>query len=413
MSSEHKSELYTQRLRRMEDAIALREPDRVPFVYSTNFWAAKLAGITFQEAMYDIGKYVEASKQAIELLEPDAFSAILFPFGQTLEDLDYKPMKWPGHGADPNVSFQYIDQELMSADEYDEYLLDPTGFYLQKYLPRLAGTFKVFEHFPQFASYPEWDLIGSVANFANPELQAGLQRLFEIGERAAANYQQIGAFVRDMNEAGYPLAAGAFCKSPFDQFVDFMRGSKGGILDMFRKGDKLLEAMAKARPLLLKNVQAATQRSGCRYVFIPLHWGLDGFMSPEQFRTFYWPELKNIMMSLIDVDLVPVVFWEGVCTSRLEIMADVPPGKVVYRFEATDLVKAKEVLGDIACLRGNVPASLLTTGTAEEVDSYCRKLIEQVGKGGGLILDGAVGIPDETKVENAVAMAASVKKYAN
>jgi hypothetical protein len=413
MSDEHKSALYAQRLRRMEDAIALHEPDRVPFVYSTNFWAAKLAGITFQQAMYDIGKYVEASKEAIELLQPDAFSAILFPFGQTLEDLDYKPMKWPGHGADPNVSFQYIDQELMSADEYDEYLLDPSGFYLQKYLPRLAGTFKVFEYFPQFASYPEWDLIGSVANFANPELQAGLKRLFEIGETAARNFQQIGAFVRAMNDAGYPLAAGAFCKAPFDQFVDFMRGSKGGILDMLRNGDKLLEAMAKARPLLLKNVQAATKRSGCRYVFIPLHWGLDSFMSPDQFKTFYWPELKNIMTSLIEVDLVPVVFWEGVCTSRLEIMADVPPGKVVYRFEATDLFKAKEVLSGIACLRGNVPASLLTTGTPEDVDAYCRKLIQGIGKGGGFMLDGAAGIPDEAKVENVVAMAGSVKKYAD
>ena len=411
MHDDNPSDLYRQRLQRIEDAVALRESDRPPFVYSTNFWAARLAGITFQEAMYDIDKYIAASRQAIDLLQPDAYSAILFPFGRTLEDLDFKPIKWPGHGADPNVTFQYIDQELMSADEYDEYLLDPTGFYLKKYLPRIAGAFKIFEDFPQFVSYPEWDLVGSVSAFSNPSLQEGLKRLFEIGERAAGYYRQIGGFVRDMRDAGFPLAAGAFCKAPYDLFVDFMRGSKGGILDMFRHPDRLLAAMAKARVLLLRNVEAATKRSGCRYVFIPLHWGLDGFMSPEQFNKFYWPELRTIMMSLIEIDLVPCVFWEGMCTSRLEVIADIPPRKAIYRFEATDLVRAKQVLGDTVCLRGNVPASLLTSGTVEDVDAYCRNLIEKVGKGGGFILDGAAGIPDEAKTENVVAMAESVRRY--
>ena len=297
-----------------------------------------------------------------------------------LEGIDYQPMKWPGHGADPNVTFQYIDQEMMSAAEYDEYLLDPSGFYLQKYLPRLAGNFKVLELLPQFTTLPEWDLIGAVSAFGNPELQAGLKRLFEVGEKTARAYQQIGAFVRAMNAAGFPLATGAFCKAPFDLFVDFLRGSKGGILDMFRHRDKLLAAMEKARVLLLRSVDAATRRSGCRQVFIPLHWGLDSFMSPKQFETFYWPELRKTMLGLIEKNLVPCVFWEGNCTSRLETMADVPPGKVVYRFESTDIFRAKEVLGGIACVRGNVPASLLNTGTAEEVDAYCRKLIEVVGK---------------------------------
>lgn len=406
-------QVYRERLERIEAAISLRESDRVPFVYSTNFWAARLAGITCEEAMYDMDKYAAASKRAIELLQPDAFSPISFPLGQALEGLDYKPMKWPGHGTGPNVTFQYLDQELMSADEYDEYILDPTGFYLQKYLPRLAGNFKVLELLPQFVTYPEWDLIGAVSAFANPALQEGLKRLFEVGEKTARGYQQIGAFVREMTGAGYPLATGAFCKAPFDMFVDFMRGSKAGILDMFRNKDRLLEAMAKARVLLLRSVAAATKRSGCRYVFIPLHWGLDGFMSPKQFGTFYWPELRKTMLCLIEKNLVPCVFWEGNCSSRLEAIADVPPGKVIYRFESTDLVKAKEVLGGIVCLRGNVPASLLNTGTADDVDAYCRTLIQKVGKGGGFMLDGAVGIPDEAKLENVMAMAKSVSKYAD
>jgi len=40
-------------------------------------------------------------------------------------------------------------------------------------------------------------------------------------------------------------------------------------------------------------------------------------------------------------------------------------------------------------------------------------LITKVGKGGGFILDGAASIPDEARTENVLAMARSVRKYAN
>ena len=69
------------------------------------------------------------------------------------------------------------------------------------------------------------------------------------------------------------------------------------------------------------------------------------------------------------------------------------------------------MLGDIVCLRGNVPASMLTTGTPDDVRAYCRKLIEVAGKGGGLIVDGGIGIPDESRTENVRAMFAATREF--
>lgn len=405
------SAFYNQRWQRIEDAVSLRETDRIPFVYFATFWAARLGGYTIQEMMYDVDKYIEVSKKAIDILRPDAYSALLFAFGQTLEGLDYKPMRWPGHGVDPDATFQYIDREFMTPDEYDEYIFDPTGYYLKKYLPRLAGAYKALELFPDFAANAEWDLISAVKGFADTRLREGLKQLFEVGEKTAYVLGQTVKFTQEMKTAGFPLIAGGFCKAPYDLFADFLRGSKGAMLDLFRNRDRLLAAMAKARVLLLRHVESTTKLLGCRYVFMPLHWGLDGFMSPDQFKTFYWPELRNTIMALIEKDLVPCLLWEGNCNSRLEIIADIPPGKAMYCFEGTDMFRAKEVLGDIVCLRGNVPSSLLNVGTPDDVDAYCRKLIEKVGKGGGFILDGAIGIPDEAKLENVVAMAESVRKY--
>ncbi|HJO23672.1 MAG TPA: uroporphyrinogen decarboxylase family protein, partial [Myxococcota bacterium] len=113
----------------------------------------------------------------------------------------------------------------------------------------------------------------------------------------------------------------------------------------------------------------------------------------------------------IDADLTPLVLWEGNCESRLERIADIPPGKAIYFFERTDPFKAKAVLGDTVCLRGFVPASILTTGKPAEVEDYCKRLIDGCAPGGGLIVDGSIGIPDDARIENVFAMRDAVWNY--
>jgi uroporphyrinogen-III decarboxylase len=405
-------ELYAERVRRMADHVALRDTDQVPFIFATRFWSAKLAGITFEEFMYDADKAVAVTRDAIRLLEPDAYSATLYAFGEAMETLDYKPMHWPGHGTDPNATFQYLDEEFMSAKEYDAFLFDPTGYYMKTYLPRIGGAYEALAMLPDFPTQVEWGVIQGLRPFANKQFQEGMKRLFKAGEQVEAATQKTIAFMNEMKEEGYPVQAGGFCKAPYDHFVDSMRGSKGGMLDMYRNPEKLLAAIDKAGQFIIRSVAEGARAIGCPYIFIPLHWGLDGFMSPDQFKTYYWPALKKVILHFIDEDLIPTVLWEGNCTTRLELIGDIPAAKAVYWFEQTDLVHAKEVLGDTVCLRGNVPTSLLNTGTAEEVDAYCRNLIEKVGKGGGFMLDGAASIPDEAKNDNVIAMARSVHKYA-
>jgi uroporphyrinogen-III decarboxylase len=405
--------LYQERHQRLLDQVALKETDRVPFVFNTRFWVATFAGITFEEQMYDLEKSAAAWEKALLWLEPDGFAPTLNTFGPTLEALDYRLFKWPGHGTDKNATFQYLDRELMPAADYDEYLFDPTGYYFRKYLPKVGGAFEGLADMPDFPSLSEWRFIGNMRQFARPALRESLLRLLEAGEQAEKVAQRTIAFANKMAGLGFPSVGGGFCKAPYDHITDFLRGSKGGMLDMFRHRDKMLQAIDKVTDLLLQGVVAETRAGGTPYVFIPLHWGLDGFMSPDNFKVFYWPALRKIILHLVSNDLIPVVFWEGNCTSRLEHIGDIPRGKVVYWFEQTDLVRAKEVLGDTVCLRGNVPTSLLVTGSPDEVDQYCKRLITKVGKGGGFVLDGAASIPDEARPENVLAMAQSVHKYGN
>ena len=198
--------------------------------------------------------------------------------------------------------------------------------------------------------------------------------------------------------------------APFDILGDTLRGTKGVMLDMYRRPDTLLKACEKLLPLAVENGVNSAKRSGDRFVFIPLHKGLDGFMSPEQFKKFYWPTLRELMICLINEGLIPSPFWEGNCTSRLEYIKDIPAGKAQYRFEATDMMKAKDILRDRVCIRGNVPVSILATGTPDDVRSYCKKLIDYAGKDGGFILDAAAGVTD-AKIENVKAMFEFTRSY--
>ncbi len=114
------------------------------------------------------------------------------------------------------------------------------------------------------------------------------------------------------------------------------------------------------------------------------------------------------MLAIIAAGLTPNPLFEADCTSRLDIIRDIPRAKAVYWFERTGLMRVKEVLGDVVCIEGGVPSSLMIGGTPEQVKERARRLIKDIGRGGGFIMNGDVGIPDEARPENVRALVEAV-----
>jgi uroporphyrinogen-III decarboxylase len=411
---EDAAELYRQREKRVNDAIALRVPDRIPIEVLFGFFPAKYSGMTVEEVMYDPEKLGEAQLKTILEFKPDMDQnpyGIRF-LGPILEVLDFKQLKWPGHGVSSNLTYQFVEGEYMGADEYDHFLLDPSDFMMRKYWPRICGSLKGFEKLSPIHSIITYymGIPFGFAAFSLPEVTEALETIKKAGQESMRIATYSRAFTAKTKEAGFPMQFGAFTQAPFDTLGDFFRGTKGIMLDMYRRPDMLIKACEKLLPFMFEIAANATKVSGNPRVFIPIHKGLDGFMSMEQFKKFYWPTLRELMVALINEGLNPCPLWEGDCTSRLEVIKDIPPGKACYAFEATDMVKAKEILGDTACIRGNVPLSILVTGTTESVRAYCKKLIDMVGKGGGYIMDSSTGL-DDAKPENVKAMFEFTKEY--
>jgi uroporphyrinogen-III decarboxylase len=109
-------------------------------------------------------------------------------------------------------------------------------------------------------------------------------------------------------------------------------------------------------------------------------------MSDEQFKKFYWPTWKQVMMVLYEEGITSYLFIEGSYNSRLEYLAEMPDKSLVCHFDQTDMRRAKEVLSDKFTISGNVPASLMSAGTTDEVKAYCDNLVELYQDAPGYIM---------------------------
>jgi hypothetical protein len=406
-------ELYKERNQRIQDAIQLKQPDRVPFAPYVTFFPAVYAGLSFEEAMHDYDKLAAAVRKFMLDFQPDALSDTfpLLAWAPTLEILDYKQLVWPGHGGKPNATYQFVEDEYMKAEEYDNFLSDPSDFLLRRFIPRAWGLLEPLKRLRHLSR--AWYTMSAVyvAPFGIPEVADALEGLINAGREARKMMSKAYEFIGEMEAMGFPRQFVTTSYAPFDYIGDFMRGTRGVMLDIYENPDKLMAAIDKITPSMIEQATSVRKTAGVNRVFMPLHKGIDIFMSQEQFKKFYWPSLRRVIMACIDAGLVPNPLFEGDCTSRLEIIGDIPKGKAVYWFERTSLLKAKEVLGDTVCIEGGVPSALMINGSPEEVKAYCKELIDVVGKNGGFILNGDVGIPDEAKIQNVRAMADFVKEY--
>ena len=404
---------YKERATRIKDAIQLKKvPDRVPVYLSAGFFPAYYSGMTPQEVMYDYDKLYAAWKKYVLDFEPDAHGGAGTPGpGKLFEILDYKLYAWPGHGVSPNHSYQCLEGEYVKADEYDALIQDPSGFFRSVYLPRIFGALEPFKRLSPLTNILEivWTG-GNLRPYGFPDVQAAYKALLEAGGEALKWRETTDAYNKEMAESGFPNFFGGATKAPFDVLGDTLRGTKGIMLDMYRQPDKLFKALEAMTPLMIKMGVSAAKTNGNPLVFIPLHKGADGFLSDKQFKTFYWPTFRKVLMGLIGEGCVPFAYAEGGYNSRLEIITDLPRGKVLWAFDMTDMAKAKEILGDTACIGGNMPIALLSVGTPQQVKDYAKKLIDTVGKDGGYIMiNGAV--MEEAKPENVRAMIDATKEY--
>ncbi len=404
---------YRYRTGLIKEAIQLKKsPDRVPVIPIQIFGAVELCGYTPKQAMYDphiLGKILVDYSRDYDV---DAtFIAPMVMHGPVLDVLGYELYKWPGGGLKDKQGYQFIEKEYMKAEEYDHFITDPTDYWYRVWMPRTHGALKPLAQMLPVYGTNELPMAGPwLCTLGAPPIQEAWKALLEAGRLSFEWIQTLGPYIGQTLGMGYPLMAGSATKAPFDLLGDSFRGTTNLMMDMYRRPDKVLEAVERIVPLMVGMGVGGAVANGNPLVFIPLHKGADSFMSNKQFEKFYWPTLKKVMLGLIENGCVPCCFVEGAYNERLEYLTEIPRGQCLYMFDKTDMARARKILGGKSCIGGGFPVSLILTANVEEVEERTKRLLDDAAGDGGYILSVGCAM-DNAREDTLKALIRAGKEY--
>jgi uroporphyrinogen-III decarboxylase len=394
-------QLLAERSARFADASALRKPDRIPIFMPVSFFLADWGGVSHQQLLEDDGKRQQLLEQAALHFQPDSILGV-FNDPRAALALGDRMTKWPGHGLPETGSFQFAEHEFMTGDDYDAFLKDPADWTVRKYLPRAFSQLEGLALLPPLAmaAFGTYNLL-NLGVLRTPPVAAALKALAAAAEGQAAADAWVAESGQRLAALGFPPPplVGSLIEAPFDFMSDTLRGMRGVMTDILRRPAQLLAAEDVVLEFQLEHAISFARATGLPYAFIPLHRGSDGFMSIAHFERFYWPQLRQMQLRLIENQITPVVFYEGVWNKRLDYVAGLPAGKSIGWFQASDIFRVKEVVGKTLCIMGGMRNSLLQAGTVEEVRETTRDVCQRVGEGGGFIMCTGIGEMEGCKPE--------------
>lgn len=357
------------RLDRILTAIALGRPDRVPVVLEYAGLAAYLTQTPMAEFISSPARATRTMIDAYRLIGGgDAINYGSFSAYELSLSFGAK-VHVPGFDLPPDEIWQVVESELMTRDDYDRILVDGWKAFFEEYLR------------------------DRVFNDADPDLLPSNQELIDLRSEWAG--------------LGVPVLSGGDITTPFELLCGG-RSLQKFFMDLMEIPETVEKVMAEILPHLSSSAITPAKEGGYPLVWVGGWRTAPCMISPPMWDRFVWPYLKHLIAEVIDSGLIPLLHLDSDWGRELGRFKEFEPGKIILALDGdTDIFEAGRVLKDRACLMGDVPASLLAFGSADEVREYCRKLIKELGPE-GFILQSGCDIPANAKLENVQAMVGSV-----
>jgi len=388
-------QLYAERLKRYTTAMRNEKPDRIPIRPFVAEFTAQYAGFTPQEVTHDYTKAFDAACKCAADFDWDAVVAnMVYVWTGLTEAIGLRYYGVPGITVDPKHTFQYLEppegEAFMGEDEYDALAADPTGFLLNVWLPRVSR---------------------DVCAPGEPATMRNNLSFLKGGMAMMQYFAGFGTQVQRLREeSGTVSAIAGILKAPLDIIADKLRGYVGLTMDLFERPEKVLKACEALMPHLTHVALSGADPSKSVPISIWMHRGGVPFVSMEQFKRFYWPTLKPIIEEIISRGHQVLFYAEGDWTAHLDSFAELPDASIIYHVDQGDIFETHTRIGHKFCLSGGIPNFLLSYGTPDQVREHCRKVIDEVARDGGYVMDASAIVMD-AKVENMRAMTEFTREY--
>jgi len=368
---------------RVAAAIRLDKPDRVPVApLLPPEPIAHLAGLTQGQVAADCSVSLSGFFKVYDEYGgwDAAYAGAITP--EQLQILGVYPMKMriPGKDTDENEIFQILEQEVMTPEDYAKICeMGFETFYNEEYLKRIC-------------------------NLTPEEMSSMIESLMTTG----VNYLE-GLHERNINTLF--LAHGCH---PFFT-LSLMRSLIPFTNDLYYNPDPVEKTLRRMTDELIAK-ELPTAISGKDF-------GIKGWLFTEErasgfhyppriFERFWWPYTKEIVDAFWSEGIVTIFHLDTCWDKNLHYFKELPKGSAVIGLDSTtDINLAKEILGGHLCIYGDIPAAMLSHGKPEEVEVYCKKLIDEVGRDGGFILGSGCAVPPDCKPDNFRMMLETAKHY--
>jgi hypothetical protein len=361
---------------RLKKTIRFEKTDKILSGPSIMQFAATYAGITQQEFADDPAKADAAyEKTFVEMGGWDIGRPMIAPRGSGPVGF-FMGTARPGREVSQNSVVQFVEHEIMTVEDYD--FLNDNGFNaLQERL----------------------------AKRMNPNPPEDKRSADEIKRTEKREAKRIVSETEKWDSRGVvSLMTGMGSIPPFD-FFSIHRSVSKFPLDVRRMPDKIKAATKAAMPDIIASGKKSLEGSSIMRIGTASSRSSATFISAKQFEEFVLPTWLEYVWAMADAGADIIFHCDCDWTRFLPYFKEFPARRCILQLDgATDIFKAREILGDHMALHGDVPAPLLTLGTPDQVYDYCRNLIEKIGGGGGFILSSGCSTPDNSKIENVRAM---------
>jgi uroporphyrinogen-III decarboxylase len=354
-------------LDRIDRAVNLQPSDRIPVIFMGVAFAPRTMGMSIAEFCADPDARVDVTLQAMDRLGGTfGFDGInSLPSGRitaALSNLWLSRIAVPGRDLPDDSLWQVEEAEVMTNDDYDTIIDQGWRAFLDDYLPRIIDVAEI-------EANKKW-------------VRTNLADVIE----------------RFRDHSYVPISFGA-TTIPFECLCGG-RSMQQFFLDLYRMPDKVKAALDVIQPSLIQTGVNAARLSGIRSVWVGGWRSASSMLSPKLWDRFVFPYFLETVTTLAEHGLVSVLHFDQDWTRDLGRLREFPARSCILNLDGmTDIRRAKEVLGDHMAIMGDVPSSLFSIGTPDEVYEYVRDLVSDVGPTGLLLCPGC-DAPIDTKPEN-------------
>jgi hypothetical protein len=372
------------RSERLAAALAFEKPDRVPvvplFVKST---ALSYCGVSQAEGNKDNELALDCMLKTFDDVGGWDALYVDMPDSVLMQVLVWaQPVKWKLPGVDlPEDALMQVDErEIMTIEDYDKLIEEGWDkFYNEDYVYRLV-------HLEPGTA---------------PAIVKQMQAFYT--QRCAPEWER-----RDVRGflGGAPVMHPFFLLSLMRSFTRFTE-------DLYFRPELVERALKSMTPDWIERTLASLKEDPRPAVEVAEERASAYYYPLSIFERFWLPYSIDFIDAMWSEGIVTVLHLDTDWSKNLPYLKRAfKRGSYMLQLDSmTDIFAAKEVMKGHAMFHGDLPAMLQAIGSVEDVQAYCRRLIDEVGYEGGFILGTGCETAPDFKPENLRAMIETGKTY--